>query len=829
MSAARPRIATIMAICEGEAVPSGDPEPGSPESLGLAREILERLIAEYDGRRYDKSDKTMVAEFSSVIDALYCAVAIQRAKLQENKKLPLAERQMLRIGLHLGDVVETNGALQGEGVDLAESLRELAVPGGICLSGAVYEQVKLKAHVGVEHAGNRRLRDHPDPVGVYQVVEPGVEKGYLSFWGELQRRNVVRVGVAYAVVGWLLIQVADVILPTFHAPVWVMQGFIALIILGFPIALVLAWIYELTPMGLQRSDDVLRQASITWLTGRRLDGAIISLLVIAVVFLVYENYVARGIAELNRASPVSVAVLAFENQSTAPEAEFFGDGLADELLSMLGRIRELKVASRTASFYFKDKDVELGTVASKLMVDNLLSGSVRSDGKRVRITAVLEGVSPEELLWTETYDRKLEDILDIQSDIARSVTAAIVPVLSPESQQRINSLPTENTEAYQVYLRGRDYLRRPAEETTLSSAIQLFERATSLDPRFAQAYAGLCEAHIDTYDFSREAESFEKAESTCHRALTLDSGLWEVHVALGDLYRTNAQHDKAILEFNAAMQSQPNAVSPYLGLAETYAAQNRLAAAEQMFRKAEEIEGGYWGVHRAFGVFLYRNSRFEEAIERFTRVTELVPDSGIGYDNLGVTYLQIAQLDEAERAFNASPLPSRWTYINRGLVYYYRGEFEKAVEDQKKAIEIAPDVHATWGFLGDAYRFIPGAEENAKIAYERASELAEQRLTINPDDWRAVGQLAMYLAYAGRTREALSRVETLLENDASGDTYYFVTRVRLRVGDLEGAYDSLEHVVESEGWSPALLARNPDFVPLLLRPEFAELLQSAGS
>ncbi|NNC78407.1 MAG: hypothetical protein HKN77_10620, partial [Woeseiaceae bacterium] len=514
MPAGRHRITTVLALCKGGA--PGMAEPGEPESLEcneLGREIFEQLIAEHDGRCFDTQGQSTAAEFGSAIDAVHCAVAIQRAMLKKNKKLPLEEREMLRIGLHLGDVTDIDGRVAGEGVDVAIGLRALAVPGGICLSGSVFEQVKLRGHVGVEHAGDRKLPDHPDPISVYQVVEPGVEKGYLSLWAELKRRNVVRVGVAYAVVGWLLIQVADVILSTFHAPPWVMQGFIALIILGFPIALVLAWIYELTPMGLKRSDDVLRQASISWLTGRRLDGAIISLLVVAVIFLVYENYVSKGLAELGKAAPVSVAVLAFENQSTTPDNEYFADGLADELLSALGRIRELKVASRTASFYFKGKEVDLDTIASKLMVDNVLSGSVRRDGERVRVTAVLDNTVSDNLLWSETYDRNLEDILDIQSDIARAVAAAIVPVLSPESEQRINKAPTENTEAYQFYLRGRDYLRQPPEQTTLGSAIELFDRAIRLDRRFAQAYAGLCDAYIGAYDFARDPKSFENAEA----------------------------------------------------------------------------------------------------------------------------------------------------------------------------------------------------------------------------------------------------------------------------------------------------------------------------
>ena len=800
---------------------SGEPDAGKASEI--KQEIVLRLIDKHDGRCNSPVGDSTLAEFANAVEAIHCAVEIQQAMLGENKRLPLEQRVLLRIGLHIGDVVEENGNLHGDGIDTAIGLEELAVPGGICLSSSVYEQVKHKGHVGIEFAGEKKVKNVLDPVAIYQVVEPGVAKGSLSLWEELKRRKVFRVGVAYTVVAWLLIQVADVILSTFDSPRWVMQTLVLLLILCFPIALVLAWVYELTPVGLKRSDDVLRQSSIHWLTARRLNRAIISLLVIAVVFLVYENYVSKGLAGLDDAEPITIAVLPFQNHSVNAEDEFFADGLADELLSALGRIHELKVASRTASFYYKDKDVDVATIASTLMVDNVLSGSVRRDGEQIRVTAALDDTVTSDLLWSETYDKKLEAILDIQSDIAQSVTTAIVPVLSPESHSRIEAQPTKSAEAYQYYLRGRDYLRQPAEEATLANAIGLFDRAIDLDRRFAHAYAGLCEAHLGAYEFARKTESFEAAELTCHRALTLDDSLWEVHVALGNLYRTNGQLDSAVLELETAIDQQPNAVSPYLALAETYAGQNRVEQAEATYRRAEEVESGYWGVHRAFGNFLYLQSRYDEAIERHLKVTKLVPDSGIGYDNLGNSYLSIGEFAKAESAFNASPLPSRWTYMNRGLVYKYRGEFAKAVEDQKRAIDLAPQAHTPWGFLGDAYRFIEGEEENAAEAYDRAIQLAERRLVIDPTDWRSVGKLGMYYAYAGRPDEALAQVEKLLELRSDSTAYYYVTRVRLQVGDIKGAYEALEWAVEG-GWSRAQLASDPDVVALRGETGYAELL-----
>lgn len=781
------------------------------------------LVEEHGGRCFSTPGDGQLARFNNAIDAIHCAIEIQQAQLQINKRLPLDERTMLCIGLHVGEVRERSDRLSGDGANIAGALKSLSVPGGICLSGTVFEQIKHRGHVGVEFAGNRDIPESPEPIAIYQVVEPGVEKGSLSFWAELRNRNVVRVGIAYTVVGWLMIQVADVILSTFVAPPWVMQLIVSGIILGFPVALVLAWIYELTPMGLKRSDDVLRQSSIRWLTGRRLDGTIIALLVLAVIFLIYDNYVSKGIEELQAADPVPVAVLAFENRGDDANDEYFADGLADELVGVLGRAQELKVASRTASFYFKGKDVDVATIASQLNVGYVVSGSVRRIGERVRITAVLDDTDNQKVVWTQTYDERFVALLDIQSNIALSVASAIVPVLSPDSKFAIEAPPTENIDAYDAYLRGRNFLRQPAEEATLTSAVEQFEAAITLDRRFAQAYAGLCDAYLGHYEFSLQPEYFEKADDACHRALTLDDSLWEVHVALGNLYLTSGQTDSAITELDQAIDVHPNSVEAYLALAQTYASRNEPELAEAAFRQAEDVEGGYWGVHRLFGNFLNAQSRFDEAVEQHKLVIELAPDSGIGYDNLGRTYLSLGMFDEAVEAFDASPLPSRWTYMNRGIVYYYQGEFAKSAADQQRAVDLAPQAHAGWGYLGDAYRFIDGAEESAQASYARAIELAEARLAISPGDWRTAGQLAMYYAYSGRAEDATRQIEMLLKNSNDADAHYFATRVLIQTGDLQGAYENLEQTVAG-GWPRTLLKSNPDIVALSGESGYAALL-----
>ena len=662
-----------------------------------------------------------------------------------------------------------------------------------------------------------------------------------KFIAELKQRNVFKVATIYVVVSWLILQVVSVVFPVFEIPNWASRLVVVLLGLGFVVALVLAWAFDLTPEGIKWQDKDgehhVHTHAWDWILG--------ILLVVAIGLLVSseidkwqagnaepsQSMAANDNSRNNRdaaESPgetpaqASIAVLPFDNLSSGSQEDYVGDGIADELLGVLGRIAELKVASRTSTAYFRNKDIDNAEIADTLQVDNILSGSIRSTEGRIRVTAAIDKAHTGQLLWTETYDRRFEDLLDIQIEIAGAVAAAIVPVLSPSSRSQIESRPTTSIEAYDYYLRGQDYLRRPSEASTLAGATGLFEKAIEIDPRFAEAHAGRCNANLRNYEFSRRSEFFQTAEIACHRALTLDGSWWEVRVALGNLYNINGQLDRAITELEAAIEQQPNAVNAYITLATVYAAQDRLDEAEATFKKAEEVESGYWGVHRAIGHFYYDQSRYAEAIERYKRVAELAPDHGIGQDNLGNTYLAIGELELAEQAFNASPLPSRWLYTNRGLVYYYQGKFAEAVADQLKAIALAPDEHRAWGRLGDAYRFMPGREEDALTAYQTAIRYAEQELAINPTDWDSLVRTSMYYVLSGDVNKAKKQLDKVFALTDDGTAYYFATITSLHLGDTEKAWQYLQETVE-RGFSKQLIRSDPDLAAFRNNSEFDTL------
>jgi len=645
-----------------------------------------------------------------------------------------------------------------------------------------------------------------------------------SFFEELRRRNVFKVGAAYAVVAWLLVQVADVALPAFELPNWILQAFLLVAALGLPVAIILAWVYDLTPRGIERTDDVSMPDPVTPLTGRKLGFAVAGLAILSVGFFVLANYF-RLTGEPTSA-PNSIAVLAFANRSPGTEDEYFATGLSDELLSVLGRLGELKVASRLSSFYFKGKAVDAETIASTLQVRHILDGTVRREGDRVRVTAELIDAQSGFQLWADSYDRDLSGILGIQAEIAASVAAAVVPILSPESQQRLTVQSTQDMEAYDNYLRGLASLRLPAEEATLAREGQLFRRATELDPEFAGAHAGLCQAHLRSYAFSRVTEEFDQAEAACDRALALDDSLWEVHVALGRLYRVAGQYDSGLEELRAALAQRSNSALPYLELGNIYWAQNRNELAEETFRQAIEVERGDWRAYGAFSTYLYEHGRYEESLEFDRTVIRLTPDSGSGYDNLGLTYWVLGDIERAEEAWRTSLdiVPSRWAYTNLGEMYYYEGRFAEAVEVQKSAIELAPDAYEAWGRLGNAYRFLAGSENLATPAFEEAIRRAEAQLGINPNDAEAVSWLSLCYAHIGQPDLTSQYMERMLSLEAENPlTHYVVALIHLRNGDLEATYTALERSVEL-GARGLLIANDPDLAALRGEARYEALL-----
>ncbi len=462
-----------------------------------------------------------------------------------------------------------------------------------------------------------------------------------SFLQELRRRNVVRVGLAYIITAWILAQVADLALEAFAAPAWVMKTVLLLMLIGFPLALIFAWAFEKTPEGIKLEKNVDRSQSITPVTGKKLDRGIIVALAIAVVFLLYKvnvqdvpepasekqltsNTQPASFSKPGAASSEpSVAVLPFVNMSNDPANEYFSDGISEELLNVLVKVSTLKVASRTSSFSFKGKDISIPEIAEQLKVDHVLEGSVRKAGNRVRITAQLIEVNTDRHIWSETYDRELEDIFAIQDEISGHIVEALQAALGAGKTATVvdTQKPTENLDAYQAYLQGRYFWQRRGEEN-ITRAIDLFKRAIDLDPDFARAWSSLGAAYITlpTYSDVPEKDVFPLGEKAARRALELDDSQAEAYAVLGDLTRMKMKWLEAESYYQAAIAREPRNPTSHL-----------------------------W-----YGEFLTQVGRLEDSIKETSIAYDLDPLSPGANVNLAYLNIYTGRYDEANKLLQAA-------------------------------------------------------------------------------------------------------------------------------------------------------------------------------
>jgi TolB-like protein/tetratricopeptide (TPR) repeat protein len=405
----------------------------------------------------------------------------------------------------------------------------------------------------------------------------------MSIFTELRRRNVIRVAIAYLVTAWLVAQVAELALESFGTPDWVMKTLLFMLAIGLPFVLIFAWAFELTPEGIKREKDVDRSQSITQETGRKLTYTIIGILVVALVLSIATRGVRFGDEdpvqqpEAVANAQKSIAVLPFVNMSDDPDNEYFSDGISEELLNVLVKVEGLRVASRTSSFSFKGKDTSIPDIADALQVEHVLEGSVRKAGDTVRITAQLIDVKTDSHLWSETYDRKYEDVFVIQDEISAHIVEALRVALGAGEVIETASRPTDNLEAYEDYLRGRHFWQRRGGDN-IRKAIALFEKATAADPKFARAWSSLAAAHLTMPTYSGEPEDVHHplALAYAEKALALDPSLAEPHAVSADLLRVQNRWSEAEQHYLKAIELEPGNATGYLWYSEHLASVGKL-------------------------------------------------------------------------------------------------------------------------------------------------------------------------------------------------------------------------------------------------------------
>jgi TolB-like protein/Tfp pilus assembly protein PilF len=495
-----------------------------------------------------------------------------------------------------------------------------------------------------------------------------------NFFAELKRRNVYKVAVAYAIVSWLLIQAASILFPTFEAPAWVMKVFVTAIIFGFPVALILAWAFEITPEGIKLESEIEPNKSIARRTGRKIVAVTIALAVVAAGLFVYQLVRSKSDTPRQDASAArteaataapskSIAVLPFDNLSRDPDNAYFCEGVQDEILTRLAKVADLKVISRTSTQKYKSAPDNLRASAQQLGVANVLEGSVQKSGDQVRVNVQLINALTDAHLWADTYDRKLTDIFAVESEIAKAIADTLQAKLTGAEKLMMAVQPTSNTEAYDLYHKGRSLWEKRTGDN-IPRAIAFFEQAIARDPNYALAYAGLASADILSpyYTHTDRRQEGAKAKEAALKALSLDPNLAEAHSALGTiLFWTELNITGAVREYERALELKPNDA----GTRHWYG-NNTLAAL----------------------------GRFEEAIAEGRRAIELDPLSPIINADLGTTFFYAGRYDESvaqlRKTLEIDPT-FFFAHYSLGIALQAKGDLSGAITEYEKAKQLTSD------------------------------------------------------------------------------------------------------------------------------------------
>ena len=649
--------------------------------------------------------------------------------------------------------------------------------------------------------------------------EPGRMQNRIgNLLKELRNRSVFRALVAYGVAAWMLLQIADVTFDRLPIPASAMTVLIVLVVTGFPITAILAWGWEFTMRGVVRHEE---KAAGTRKVPFLPFVAMAVTVAVGTGGLLY--YLSQNFWEPSRRS---IAVLPFTNTSAEADTEYFCDGLTEEIQSVISRLNEFRVVALSTSYHFKDTVMDVASVASRLGAESVLTGSVRRYQNQVSVTArLIDGKDGSEL-WSDNYDRELSDIYAIQEDIARHVARALHVVLPVAAERRLKNLGTRNVEAYDSYLRGIDYLRKPIDETTLLFAEELLREALAIDPNFANAHAAMCKKNLGSYTLSNDPARFGIAEEACLRALEIDEDSAEVHLALGGLYRASGKYENALHEYNEALDDNVNLADTYIGIAKTNAALQQYAEAEANFRLAIDTDVSYWASFSAMGNFLFSQGRFLEAAEFYQMFINRTDDDATALNNLGAAYYLAGDFRRAAETWDRSleVKPTRGAYSNTGSMYFYLGEFDKAADRYAFAANLAPNDYRMWGNLADAYSYTDDMNSAAGVAYKRAIRLGEEKLGVNSKDALIISDVAYYYSRIGNRSKAME-MSAKAASGAPDEMYvhYNSALIHAQFGESDAALTALERAVELE-YQRELLPIDPAFADLRDEERFKQLI-----
>jgi len=715
--------------------------------LEINRQIIHTALKQFNGHCTKEIGDGTLSTFHSTVDALSCASKILKL-IKEYPKLNL------RIALHLGDIIQEDEDIFGDGVNIAARLEPLAPCNGIAISQHFYAQIQGKTSYQFKSIGFPELKNISSKIEVFTWLP-----SYQS------KNNSFTVNTPRQAINWLnyLIITASIFIIASSYYVW------------------------------QQGEEK-------------------------------QNLKNTSTQQQSKIDESSIAVLKFKNIGEVVQNQYFNDGLSEELLNLLARIKELKVASRTSTWALPE-NVTSAMVREQLNVNYMVEGSIRKSKEKVRITVQLIETKTGFHLWSETYDRRLDDTLAIQDEIALKITSSLKLLLSAQSLKALSDNKPVNALAYEHYLKAKALLRQPKTKTSLLDAIQFFDDALAIEKDFELASAGKCKGLIEFYQLTLSSNDFNSAEKNCSKILKSNSYQDEVFNSLGELYLVSGQFEDAERNFQAALTLNLDSVDALIGLARVYEQLNDSMLTNQYFKRAIQVSPNDSESHEKYGSFLFYQGENESAIKEFKKVIALAPNYGDAYNNLGAVYFAKGDIDKGITAFEQSlkVKESQLAYSNLGTAFYIKKKFIQAKEMYLKAIKLSPDDFRYWGFLAETYEQIPHEKENMLQAYKQAIILATKLLAINENDNEVLVSLALFYAKSSEKKKAYNLLKTLENKGLRSDLLYVMSLSYLAMENNEFAVKALSKAI-NKGYDKEVIKSDENFSALLKNPEFIALL-----
>jgi TolB-like protein len=672
-----------------------------------------------------------------------------------------------------------------------------------------------------------------------------------SFFAELKRRNVYKVAIAYAVVGWLLIQVATQVFPFFEIPNWAVRLVVLAIVAGFPIALVIAWAFELTPEGLKRTEDVDLTAQ-----GSRKRHAWIYVVIVGAAFsigLIFigrytaRNTVSAARTEVATGSSIpqkSIAVLPFENLSDEKSNAYFAEGIQDEILTRLSKIADLKVISRTSTQKYKSAPDNLREIGQQLGVANVIEGSVQKIANAVHVNVQMIRVATDEHVWAESYNRKLDDVFAVEGEVASAIAEQLSLKLSGTEQKAVAAKPTENAAAYDAFLRGLAVEHSSYGYDSYQKGARSYAKAAELDPNFAMAWARLSILRSFLYFnlIDLETNSAEAVKTAADHAMSLAPDLGESYVAQGSYrYRVLRDFEAALSSYKKALQLLPNSGLVHQYIAFVLRRLGRWEEAEPYYRKAIELDPLNVQLLSSFGseYYVYLR-RFSDAYVTLDRAIQVAPDSDTSRAIKAGVFMNEGRLAEADQEMARVPVDDFDDFIvnNRMSLWLYEHKYKEAADFMRRRMQAFPPDQTTDSWLrmfmveaAFAHKWL-GEKEEARQLFERV--VHETKPTpdtiVKPEANGLPSILALAYAGLGEKEKALQQASQAVkdyETDAVNKPLAQILQAQIQAlfGQTDDAIAALPHLLQvPAGLTVANLRYDPMWDPIREDPRFQKLL-----